>query len=107
MPIKLRTRPISIPGQKVIEAALNSFRIAVENFVREINKCPMIVGSIIEDQYYVSGIYHKVYHKLGREPRGWLLIKHTGNSYYTSDDVNDQYLSIRFFQNTTASIWFF
>lgn len=107
MPIKLRTRPISIPGERVIEAALNAFRIAIENFVRELNQCPVVSGSLIEDEYIETGSYHKIYHKLGRKPNGWLLIKTDGLSYYNCNEATDQYISVYFLGTTTASFWFF
>lgn len=106
--IKFTSKPFSVPGFPLLESALNLFRVAVENVVRDVNRCPFITGSLIEDITFVAFQDQKVYHKLGRAPKGWIVTTATGD--YLSifeNERTDKYVEFHPEKPFTASFWFF
>ena len=106
--LKFTPKPFSFPDFPLMERALNLFRVAVEDFVRDVNGCPFIKGSHIKDIDLTTS-WTKVQHKLGRMPQGWIL-----TAIYSRDTVAEnidartsKYVELRASGNNTVSVWFF
>lgn len=91
----------------MLESALNAFRIAVQSALRDLNRCPILDGNLVEDVSLSSGS-NSINHKLGRNPVGYLVVK-------SENGVDDLYMTSSNRSNITVyssnacvvSIWVF
>lgn len=106
--INFSSKPFLLPGFPLIEQALNLFRVAVEGFVRDVNKCPIVSGNHLTGVSFVATQNNTVNHKLGRTPVGWILTSNQTSFpllYEVSKD--DKTLVIFSTYTCTVSIWVF
>lgn len=89
---------------------MNLFRVAVENFVRDLNKCPILTGNMVTDITLTANANTRVYHKLGRKPRGWIVTNITESAYtrFYASEITNTYIDIySVYSVITIDIWFF
>lgn len=106
--IKFPSKPFSLPGFPLIEQALNHFRTAIEGFVRDVNRCPLVTGNLITD-VTVGTSWTKIYHKLGRVPQGVVVVSKTGRDGIADNysERTDTYIEMRAEDVITVAIWVF
>lgn len=106
--IKFSSKPFSFPGYPLIERALNQFRISIETFVRDVNRCPLTDGHVLKDISLTSSwAYYD--HSLGRTPNGWLIISRSLRYAVAEDkeERNDKTLRLRSESAMVVDIWVF
>lgn len=105
--LKLTVPYFSVPKDRALEKVLNTLRGSIENSFRELNRCPILTGSLIADEALAIGS-NDVYHKLGRIPTGYLIINISGaaSNIYTSN-MNEGYITFVSSAVCAASFWIF
>lgn len=105
--IKFTSKPFTLPGFPLIEQALNLFRVAVEGFVRDVNRCPLISGTHHKDVYIDASGSTIVLHRLGYKPNGWILTNIDASAHISEVSSNDQYIEFNSDLDTTVSLYIF
>jgi len=106
--IRFPSKPFSLPGFPTIERALNHFRTAVEGFVRDVNRCPLIEGNMLTE-IELSTSWKYFNHQLGRKPRGYIIV-HRSLRYLineSKEDRTDKVIRFRCDGNMVADVWVF
>ena len=89
----------------------NSAQDHVESVINPVLNSAIIDGVIVEDVDLVSGSFTSVEHKLGRKPRGYLVIrKSAAQTVY--EDVGDYdnrklFIKLRASGTVTVNLWVF
>lgn len=89
---------------------LNQVQSNVEQAVAEVIKNPLLNGRLIED-VALTTTASKIEHKLGRTPRGYLIVKRSANAQVydslASEGSPDLFLPLTASANVTVSLWIF
>jgi hypothetical protein len=72
----VRPIPRSATGDLATDKAIDPMR----NLLNELAVSPLLQGRLIEDVAIESGATIRIYHGLGRQPRGWFVVDLVGPS---------------------------
>lgn len=92
-------------------AALQKFQENVRSSIDSIIACPIIDGLLIENVSLTAASTTEVYHKLGRKPKGWLIVRQRGQAnIWDLQDANKNKsvtLSLACSADVVVDIWIF
>lgn len=81
----------------------------VEELLRLLAGNPLLDGVLIENIELDSATVNHVLHQLGREPRGWIIVRK--NAYALDAEItattDDKKLAIEVTKDVTVSMWVF
>ena len=104
-------KKLFIPADFPMARVFNSAQDHVESVINPVLDSAVIDGVILEDIDLVSGSFTSVEHKLGRKPRGYLVIrKSAAETVY--EDVGDYdnrklFIKLRASGSVTVNLWVF
>ena len=104
-------KKLFIPADFPMARVFNSAQDHVESVINPVLDSAVIDGVILEDIDLVSGSFTSVEHKLGRKPRGYLVIrKSAAETVY--EDVGDYdnrklFIKLRASGSLTVNLWVF
>ena len=77
-----------------------------ETLGQVVNK-EIIDGILLEDLSLVSGITNPIPHRLGRNPRGWLLVAKNANADVWEGERDKSFISFECDNDVIISLWVF
>lgn len=86
--------------------SVNEFQNQVKNFSLPVENCDLIDGVLLENINLEIGA-NTVYHKLNRQPIGWIVCDSTGGSIINRTAWNEETISLNSFIATTVKLWIF
>jgi len=104
-------KKLFIPADFPMARVFNTAQDHVESVINPVLDSVIIDGVILEDIDLVSGSFTSVEHKLGRKPRGYLVIrKSAAQTVY--EEVGDYdsrklFLKLRASGTVTVNLWVF
>lgn len=103
---------MSFPALKKLLASdrvLNQVQENVAQALKPLLESAIGSGRVIEDIEIVSGTPRTVEHKLGREFKGWIIVRKNTNAniWESTSTLPSKTLILNSDANTTASIWIF
>ena len=104
-------KKLFIPADFPMARVFNSAQDHIESVINPVLNSAIIDGVILEDIDLVSGSFTSVEHKLGRKPRGYLVIrKSAAETVY--EDVGDYdnrklFIKLRASGSVTVNLWVF
>ena len=104
-------KKLFIPADFPMARVFNTAQDHVESVINPVLDVAIIDGVILEDIDLVSGSFTSIEHKLGRKPRGYLIIrKSTAQTVY--EDAGDYdnrklFLKLRASGSVTVNLWVF
>ena len=104
-------KKLFIPADFPMARVFNSAQDHVESVIDPVLNSAIIDGVIVEDVDLVVGSFTSVEHKLGRKPRGYLVIrKSAAQTVY--EDVGDYdnrklFIKLRASGTVTVNLWVF
>ena len=104
-------KKLTIPPDFPMARVFNTAQDHVESVINPVLNSAIIDGVILEDIDLVSGSFTSVEHKLGRKPRGYLVIrKSAAETVY--EDVGDYdnrklFIKLRASGTVTVNLWVF
>ena len=104
-------KKLFIPADFPMARVFNSAQDHIESVINPVLNSAIIDGVILEDIDLVSGSFTDIEHKLGRKPRGYLVIrKSAAETVY--EDVGDYdnrklFIKLRASGSVTVNLWVF
>jgi hypothetical protein len=104
-------KKLFIPADFPMARVFNNAQDHVESVINPVLAAAIIDGIILEDIDLVSGSFTSIEHKLGRKPRGYLVIrKSAAQTVY--EEVGDYdsrklFLKLRASGSVTVNLWVF
>ena len=104
-------KKLFIPADFPMARVFNTAQDHVESVITPVLNSVIIDGVILEDIDLVSGSFTSIEHKLGRKPRGYLIIRRsTAQTVY--EDAGDYdnrklFLKLRASGSVTVNLWVF
>jgi hypothetical protein len=104
-------KKLIIPPDFPMARVFNNAQDHIESVINPVLDSAIVNGVILEDIDLVSGSFTSVEHKLGRKPRGYLVIrKSAAQTVY--EDVGDYdnrklFLKLRASGSVTVNLWVF
>ncbi|HAT63657.1 MAG TPA: hypothetical protein DCS66_03510 [Flavobacteriaceae bacterium] len=104
-------KKLFIPADFPMARVFNNAQDHVEEVLTPVTNSVIIDGIILEDIDLVSGSFTSIEHKLGRKPRGYIVIrKSAAQTVY--EDVGDYdsrklFLKLRASGSVTVNLWVF
>lgn len=87
---------------------LDAVQENVDEALRPIQACPIIDGSLVTGAEIPSGSSAPISHRLGRIPRGWMLVSPSADvRIWETEDPTSRFLHLRASTPVTASLWVF
>lgn len=82
---------------------------AVANTLQTITQREILDGVLLTDIYVATGAARDIEHKLGRKPRGYVVVKRDAESeiWDSESDLPNSFLSLNSSANVTISLWVF
>ena len=104
-------KKLTIPADFPMARVFNNAQDHVESVMDPVLNSAIIDGVIIEDVDLVSGSFTSVEHKLGRKPRGYLVIRKSAAEtvYEDAGDYDNRKLFIKLKASgtVTVNLWVF
>lgn len=90
------------------DALLNRIQDRLKSVINAIVGKPLIDGLLLEDVALAAIATNQVPHKLGRLPRGWIVVKRSsGAVIYDNVAADDKFLTLNSSAAATVTLWVF
>jgi hypothetical protein len=90
---------------------LSKLQNNIDIVLKPITNCPIIDGVLVENVSLNASITNEVFHKLGRKPLGFIIVRKSAESDIWDDQNSNKTSDRTFFlkcsNNVTVNIWFF
>ena len=90
---------------------LSKLQNNIDIVLRPIVNCPIIDGVLIENVNLSTSVTNEVFHKLGRKPIGFIIVRKSADSRIwdaqSSNPTPDRTFSLLCSNAVTVNIWFF
>jgi hypothetical protein len=104
-------KKLFIPADFPMSRVFNTAQDYVEEVLNPILNAAIIDGVILKDIDLVSGSFTSVEHKLGRKPRGYLVIRKSAAETVYEDagdyDSRKLFLKLKASGSVTVNLWVF
>lgn len=80
----------------------------MKKFVKPLEDCPLLDGILLENVDLANAVNTVINHKLGRQPRGWIVVDHAGTGTLIYRIAwNSSTLTLLAAAACTVSLWVF
>lgn len=104
-------KKLFIPADFPMSRVFNNAQDHIESVINPVLNSAIIDGVILEDIDLVSGSFTDVEHKLGRKPRGYLVIRKSAAEtvYEDAGDYDNRklFIKLRASGSVTVNLWVF
>ena len=104
-------KKLIIPPDFPMSRVFNNAQDHIESVLNPVLNSAIIDGIILEDVDLVSGSFTSVEHKLGRKPRGYLVIRKSAAEtvYENAGDYDNRklFMKLRASGSVTVNLWVF
>ena len=104
-------KKLFIPPNFPMARVFNNAQDHIEEVINPVLNSVIVDGVILEDIDLVSGSFTDIEHKLGREPRGYLVIRKSAAQtvYEEAGDYDNRklFMKLRASGSVTVNLWVF
>ena len=104
-------KKLFIPAHFPMARVFNNAQDHIESVINPVLNSAIIDGVILEDIDLVSGSFTDIEHKLGRKPRGYLVIRKSAAEtvYEDAGDYDNRklFMKLRASGSVTVNLWVF
>ena len=104
-------KKLFIPPNFPMARVFNNAQDHIEEVINPVLNSVIVDGVILEDIDLVSGSFTDIEHKLGREPRGYLVIRKSAAQtvYEEAGDYDNRklFIKLRASGSVTVNLWVF
>jgi hypothetical protein len=88
-------------------ADLDALKDRIAEFAQQLEINPTLDGALVESENMVAATPRALNHKLGRQPRGWILTDIDAAATVHRTAWDDKTISLEASANATVSVWVF